>query len=71
MNLYLLVDCSDDGWKLAKRKKDTVVYYKYEDGSSLVTTKASTLLPVEDPSQIPNEFVKLVALFNESDLMPK
>ena len=63
--------CSDEGWKLARRKKDTVVHYKYEDGSSLVTTKAATILPVEDRSQIPNEFVKLVSLFNESDLMPK
>ena len=61
---------SDDGWKLEKKRGGTTVHSKKEEGSPFITTKATTLIPVENRGDLPQAFVRLLALFAETDLMP-
>lgn len=61
---------SDEGWKLEKKRGGTTVHSKREDGSPFITTKATTLIPVESKAELPGAFVRLVSLFAETDLMP-
>jgi hypothetical protein len=56
---------SDDGWTLSRRKHGVTVHYRHEPPSPIHAVK--TRFVFEDMT--PSDFVKLCAIFNESDLM--
>mmetsp|Transcript_41091 Transcript_41091/g.62224 ORF Transcript_41091/g.62224 Transcript_41091/m.62224 type:complete len:553 (+) Transcript_41091:59-1717(+) len=57
---------NDDGWILASNKKNIIVHYRNEEGSPLQTVKTHTIFE----NSRSKEFVRLVAIMNEVQLMP-
>lgn len=58
---------TDDGWTFANERRGVTVHYRHHDGSAVHTVKTHTILE----NYGPKEFLYLISLFLEADLMWK
>lgn len=62
---------NEEGWTQSVNQKDgTKVFFKKEEDSPFLMTKLEAVLPC-DVAELPRKFIRLLSLFNETDLMPK
>lgn len=58
-----------ESWKQCAKKDETTIYFMKKDDNPLIYTKLETFFEAE-PDEVCGLFTKIMALFNETDLMP-